>query len=76
MIRAAQGRAARKRYLEVAPVLDEQSRRRFVALEAHALGLQIKKPRGKPRAFAKVSGSYHVCELYQSSTSFLAWSLA
>jgi hypothetical protein len=38
MIRAAQVRAARKRYLEMAPVLDEQSRRRFVALEAQALG--------------------------------------
>ena len=35
-----------------------------------------KKPRGKPGAFHKVSGSYHLCELYQSSTSFLAWSLA
>src|SRR6267154_5020492 len=38
MIRAAQGRAARKRYREMAPVLDEQSRRRLVALEARALG--------------------------------------
>src|SRR5438445_13719398 len=38
MIRAPQVRAARKRYLEMAPVLDEQSRRRFVALEARALG--------------------------------------
>ena len=38
MIRSAQARAARKRYLEMAPVLDEQSRRRFVALEARALG--------------------------------------
>ena len=38
MIRAAQVRAARKRYLGMAPVLDEQSRRRFVALEAQALG--------------------------------------
>src|ERR1700745_2578428 len=38
MIRAAQARAARKRYREMAPVLDEQSRRRFVALEAQALG--------------------------------------
>jgi Rhodopirellula transposase DDE domain len=38
MIRAAQVRAARKRYLEMAPVLDEQSRRRFLALEAHAVG--------------------------------------
>jgi hypothetical protein len=38
MIRAAQVRAARKRYLEMAPVLDEQSRRRFVALEAQTVG--------------------------------------
>jgi hypothetical protein len=38
MIRAAQVRAARKRYREMASVLDEQSRRRFVALETQALG--------------------------------------
>ena len=38
MIRAAQEHAARKRYREMAPVLNEQSRRRFVALEAQALG--------------------------------------
>jgi Rhodopirellula transposase DDE domain len=38
MIRAAQARAARKRYREMAPVLNEQSLRRFVALEAKALG--------------------------------------
>lgn len=38
MIRAAQVRAARKRYREMAPVLNEQSLRRFVALEAQALG--------------------------------------
>ena len=38
MIRSPQVRAARKRYLEMAPVLDEQSRRRFAALEARALG--------------------------------------
>jgi len=38
MIRPAQARAARKRYREMAPVLNEQSRRRFVALEAQALG--------------------------------------
>jgi Rhodopirellula transposase DDE domain len=31
-------RSARKRYREMAPVLDEQSRRLFVALEAQALG--------------------------------------
>ena len=38
MIRTAQARAARKRYREMAPVLNEQSRRRFVALEAQVLG--------------------------------------
>jgi hypothetical protein len=38
MIRAAQARALRKRYRQIAPVLNEQSRRRFVALEAQALG--------------------------------------
>ncbi len=38
MIRAAQARAARKRYREMAPVLNEQSLRRFVALEAQELG--------------------------------------
>jgi len=38
MIRASQARAARKRYREMVPVLNEQSRRRFVVLEAQALG--------------------------------------
>src|SRR5439155_24817847 len=38
MIRAAQERTARKRYREMTAVLNEQSRRRFVALEAQALG--------------------------------------
>ena len=38
MIRLAQVQAARKRYRQIAPVLNEQSRRRFVALEARALG--------------------------------------
>src|ERR1700740_3775647 len=38
MIRAAQAAAGRKRYREMAPVLNEQSLRRFVALEAKALG--------------------------------------
>ncbi len=38
MIRSGQARDARKRYREMAPVLNEQSRRRFVALEARALG--------------------------------------
>jgi hypothetical protein len=50
MIRAGQARAARKRYREMAPVLDEQSRRRFVALEARALG------RGGVSLMARVSG--------------------
>ena len=35
---------------------------------------QIKSPGKSPGL--KVSGYYHLCELYQSSTSFLAWSLA
>jgi DNA-binding phage protein len=38
MIRAAQERAARKRYRQIAAVLNEQSRRCFVALEAQCLG--------------------------------------
>jgi hypothetical protein len=38
MIRSAEARAARKRYKKMAPVLNEQSRRRFVALEARAMG--------------------------------------
>src|SRR5215467_13981425 len=50
MIRAAQARSARKRYREMAPVLNEQSRRRFVALEAHALG------RGGVSLMARISG--------------------
>src|SRR5262245_3084538 len=50
MIRPAQMRAARKRYREMAPVLDEQSLRRFVALEARAMG------HGGVRAMARVSG--------------------
>src|SRR5215467_10261350 len=50
MIRAAQARAARKRYREMAPVLDEQSRHRFVALEAQALG------RGGVSLMARVTG--------------------
>lgn len=50
MIRAAQARAARKRYREMAPVLNEQSRRRFVALEAQALG------RGGVSLMAQISG--------------------
>jgi Rhodopirellula transposase DDE domain len=50
MIRAAQARSARKRYVEMAPVLNEQSRRRFAALEARALG------RGGVSVMARVSG--------------------
>ena len=50
MIGAAQERAARKRYKEMAPVLNEQSRRRFVALEAQALG------RGGVSLMTRISG--------------------
>ena len=50
MIPAAQERAVRKRYKEMAPVLDEQSRRRFAALEAQALG------RGGVSLIAKITG--------------------
>ncbi len=38
MVSVAQKRAARKRYKEITAVLNEQSRRRFVAMEARALG--------------------------------------
>jgi hypothetical protein len=50
MNRAAQARAARKRYLQIAPVLNEQSRRRFAALEARALG------RGGVSLMARITG--------------------
>jgi hypothetical protein len=50
MIRSAQARVARQRYREMAPVLDEQSRRRFVALEAQALG------RGGISLMSRISG--------------------
>jgi hypothetical protein len=50
MIRADQVRAARKRYREMAPVLNEQSRRRLVALEALQLG------RGGVSLMARISG--------------------
>ena len=50
MIGVAQERAARKRYRQMAPVLNEQSRRRFVALEARALG------RGGVSLMARISG--------------------
>ena len=50
MIRPEQARAARKRFKEMAPVLDEQSRRRFVALEAKLLG------RGGVSLMARITG--------------------
>ena len=50
MIRSAQVRFARRRYKEMAPVLSEQSRRRFVAMEAQALG------RGGVSLMAQISG--------------------
>jgi hypothetical protein len=50
MIRVVQARAARKRYREMAAVLNEQSRRRFVALEARALG------RGGVSLMSRISG--------------------
>ena len=50
MIRAGQLRTARKRYREMEPVLNEQSLRRFVALEAQALG------RGGVSLMARISG--------------------
>lgn len=50
MIGAAQERAARKRYREMVPVLNEQSRRRFAALEAQALG------RGGVSLMGRISG--------------------
>ena len=50
MIRAAQERAIRKRYREVAFVLDEQGRRRFAAAEALALG------RGGVSLMAQITG--------------------
>jgi hypothetical protein len=45
MIRAGKVRAARKRYLEMAPVLNEQSRRRFVVLEAPSRGVITLAPK-------------------------------
>jgi Rhodopirellula transposase DDE domain len=50
MIRVVQARAARKRYREMAPVLNEQSRRRFVALEARVLR------RGGVSLMSRISG--------------------
>ena len=63
MIRSAAARAARKRYREMAAVLNEQSRRRFVAMEARALG------HGGVSLMARISGLarstiYHgVCDI-------------
>jgi hypothetical protein len=50
MIRAAQARAARKRYREMATVLDEQSRRRFVAPGSASVG------RGGVSLMARITG--------------------
>jgi hypothetical protein len=50
MIRATQERAARKRYRQIAPVLNEQSRRRLVALEAQRPG------RGGVSITARIAG--------------------
>ena len=50
MISAAQLKEARRRYAEMVPVLNEQSCRRFVAMEAKALG------HGGVKAMAQVSG--------------------
>jgi len=48
--RPAQARAVRKRYRQIAPVLNEQSRRRFAAMEAPALG------RGGVSLMARITG--------------------
>src|SRR5215470_936445 len=53
MIRAAQTRAVRKRYRQIAPVLNEQSRRRFAAMETRALG------RGGVSLMACITGLAH-----------------
>jgi hypothetical protein len=50
MIRAAQEQAVRKRFKQMALVLDEQSRRRFAAAEAQALG------RGGVSLMARITG--------------------
>jgi hypothetical protein len=50
MIRGVAVREARRYYREMAPVLDEQSRRRFVALEARRLG------HGGVSAMSRISG--------------------
>src|SRR5271156_5561105 len=50
MIPAVQVRDARRRFREIAPVLNEQSLRRFVAMEARALG------RGGVSLMSRISG--------------------
>jgi len=50
MLQPAAVRAIRQRYRKMAAVLNEQSRRRFVALEAQALG------HGGVRLMARISG--------------------
>jgi hypothetical protein len=50
MVQPAAVRAARQRYRKMAAVLNEQSRRRFVALEAQALG------RGGVSVMSRISG--------------------
>jgi hypothetical protein len=50
VIRSEQIRAAKERYQKMAPFLNEQSRRRFVASEAQSLG------HGGVSAMARISG--------------------
>src|SRR5215472_8855813 len=50
MIRGVRIREAKQRYRQMVPVLNERSRRRFVALEARALG------HGGVSAMARISG--------------------
>ena len=50
MIRGSQEQAARRRYRQMAPVLNEQSLRRFVAMEARSLG------HGGVSAISRISG--------------------
>jgi DDE family transposase len=50
VIRSEQIRAAKERYREMAPVLDEQSRRRYLAMEARSLG------HGGVVAMARIAG--------------------
>src|SRR5260370_10832156 len=50
MIRGSQERSARRRYCQMAPVLNEQSLRRYVAMEARSLG------HGGVSAMSRISG--------------------